>query len=110
MSHTAAKHVTKLDPPFSGVGESSRVMMTNDGGNDTEQEEGGVSSDVLNKFAMGELISFRLPQKSLRRQTSLHPRSELQGTPEEKLRRQKRSGPLPKVKLPSKLQVALRRQ
>ncbi|KAI4277973.1 MAG: hypothetical protein LQ337_001356 [Flavoplaca oasis] len=49
MSHTAAKHVTKLDPPFSGVGESSRVMMTNDGGNDTEQEEGGVATEKPKK-------------------------------------------------------------
>ena len=48
-THTAAQHVMdystlpKLDPPFSGVGVSSRVIMTTDGGNDTEQEEGGVS-------------------------------------------------------------------
>ena len=84
--------------------------MATDGGNDTEQEEDGVSRDVLNIFAMCELTSFRFPQKSLRRQTNLHPRSEPPATLEKKILLPKRSVPLPRVKLLFQLQTPRRSQ
>ena len=49
---------------------------------------------------MYDLTSFRSPQKSLRRQASLHPKSERPGTLEEKTLLPRRSAPLPRVKLP----------
>ncbi|KAL8845166.1 MAG: hypothetical protein Q9176_000334 [Flavoplaca citrina] len=85
MSHTAAKHVAehstspKLDPPFSGVGESSRVMMTTDGGNDTEQEEGGVSSDILKQVRHGRANIFQISAENPKKTDKSSPKKRAVG-------------------------------